>query len=136
MLDETFTCENLGLIIKEHTEILLVSHYFTNGSGWWVSMGLLQYLKPINSLLDPRGSLAMKVAPRKIAEADVLFQKMCRKKLVWVQSGEFCNKYDYAIPKSIVKYTYQNRATTAAKYIARCTIIEHKYDMCENFSWS
>ena len=35
-------------------------------------MVLLQYLKPVNTLPDPRGSLAMKVAPRKIAETDSL----------------------------------------------------------------
>ena len=77
-------------------------------------MALLQYLKPVNSVLhvDPRSSLAMKVAPRKIAETDVLVQIMCRKKLVWVQTGGLAMLF---MSQLLSIYSYQKRAATAAR---------------------
>ena len=83
-------------------------------------MAILQYLKPINGLPDPRGSLATEVPSRDIAEAilNALVQSVHQEVRVGVKRGSY-NKYSDADCVAIAKYASQHGAAAAARYFSR-----------------
>ena len=78
-------------------------------------MTLLRYMKPIDSLPDPRGSLSHSIPSQAIAEANREVQKA-------MAGGGKCGlytKYSATVHAEIGKYTYQHGAAAAARHFTR-----------------
>jgi len=77
-------------------------------------MALLHYLKPVDSLPDPRGSLSRTVPSREIAEANLLVLSVQQGAAYGRKRGKY-NKYSDADRAAIAKYACQHGAAAAVR---------------------